>query len=73
MASLTKYKIEWSEQESTEELRDRLARYYASRTLLHEPITPEICAEAILWLASDRSGRTTGHVMRWMAGCRRRS
>jgi NAD(P)-dependent dehydrogenase (short-subunit alcohol dehydrogenase family) len=63
MSSLTKYRIEWSEQESTDELRDKLARFYASRTLLHEPITPELCAEAILWLAADRSGRTTGHVI----------
>ena len=23
----------------------------------------ELCAEAILWLAGDRSGRTTGHVI----------
>jgi len=57
------YKIEWSEQESTDELRDKLARFYASRRLLHEPITPELCGEAILWLAADRSGRTTGHVI----------
>ena len=63
MSSLTKYAIEWSEQDSTEALRDKLARFYASRTLLREPITPEFCAEAILWLAGDRSGRTTGHVI----------
>ncbi len=63
MSSLTKYKIAWTEQESTEELRARLAQYYASRTLLHEPITPEFCADAILWLAGPRSGRTTGHVI----------
>jgi rhamnose utilization protein RhaD (predicted bifunctional aldolase and dehydrogenase)/NAD(P)-dependent dehydrogenase (short-subunit alcohol dehydrogenase family) len=63
MSSLTKYGIEWSEQDSTDELRHKLARFYASRTLLHEPITPEFCAGAILWLAGDRSGRTTGHVI----------
>jgi rhamnose utilization protein RhaD (predicted bifunctional aldolase and dehydrogenase)/NAD(P)-dependent dehydrogenase (short-subunit alcohol dehydrogenase family) len=62
-SSLTKYTIEWSDQESTDELRDKLARFYASRTLLHEPITPDACAEAILWLASDRSRRTTGHII----------
>ena len=44
-------------------MRNKLARFYASRTLLHEPITPEFCAEAILWLAGDRSGRTTGHIV----------
>ena len=63
MSSLAKYKIEFGEQESTDDLRGKLARFYASRTLLHEPITPELCAEAILWLAGDRSGRTTGHVI----------
>jgi rhamnose utilization protein RhaD (predicted bifunctional aldolase and dehydrogenase)/NAD(P)-dependent dehydrogenase (short-subunit alcohol dehydrogenase family) len=62
-SSLTKYTIAWDDQESTEALRDKLARFYASRTLLHEPITPEFCAEAIVWLAGDRSGRTTGHVI----------
>jgi NAD(P)-dependent dehydrogenase (short-subunit alcohol dehydrogenase family) len=62
-ASLTKYGIAWSDDESTEALRDRLAQFYASRTLLKQPITPELNAEAILWLGSDRSGRTTGHVI----------
>jgi len=63
MSSLTKYTIEFGEQESTDELRQKLARFYASRTLLREPITPENCAEAILWLAGDCSGRTTGHII----------
>jgi len=62
-SSLTKYDIEWTDAESTEELRDKLARFYASRTLLNQPITPEACAEAIIWLAGDRSGRTTGHII----------
>jgi len=62
-SSLTKYGIAWSDGESTEALRDRLAGFYASRTLLKAPVTPELCAEAILWLAGDRSGRTSGHVI----------
>jgi NAD(P)-dependent dehydrogenase (short-subunit alcohol dehydrogenase family) len=62
-SSLTKYGIAWTEGESTDELRTRLAQFYASRTLLCQPITPELCAEAILWLAGDRSGRTTGHII----------
>ena len=62
-SSLTKYGIEWNDDESTEALRDRLAHFYASRTLLKQPITPELNAEAILWLAAERSGRTTGHVL----------
>jgi len=62
-SSLTKYGIAWTDAESTDELRDTLARFYAGRTLLKQPITPELCAEAILWLAGDRSGRTTGHII----------
>jgi NAD(P)-dependent dehydrogenase (short-subunit alcohol dehydrogenase family) len=62
-ASLTKYGIAWTEAECTDELRDKLARFYAGRTLLGQPITPELCAEAIAWLAGDRSGRTSGHII----------
>jgi NAD(P)-dependent dehydrogenase (short-subunit alcohol dehydrogenase family) len=62
-SSLTKYGIAWTDAESTGELRDKLARFYASRTLLREPITPELCADAILWLAGERSGRTSGHII----------
>jgi NAD(P)-dependent dehydrogenase (short-subunit alcohol dehydrogenase family) len=62
-SSLTKYGIAWDDEETTEVLRDRLARFYADRTLLKKPITPELNAEAIVWLASERSGRTTGHVI----------
>jgi steroid 5-alpha reductase family enzyme len=51
-SSLTKYGLAWSEEESTAQLRDRLAQFYAGRTLLRQPIAPEHCAEAILWLAS---------------------
>ena len=62
-SSLTKYGIAWTDEESTDDLRDKLAQFYAGRTLLRQPITPELCAEAIIWLASDRSGRTTGHII----------
>lgn len=63
MQSLQKYKIEFSESDSTEALRDKLADFYAQRTLVKRPITPEICAAAIAWLAGDQSARTTGHVI----------
>jgi len=62
-ASLTKYGIAWSEEESADQLRTKLAGFYASRTLLKHPIGPDDCAEAILWLAGTRSGRTTGHII----------
>jgi rhamnose utilization protein RhaD (predicted bifunctional aldolase and dehydrogenase)/NAD(P)-dependent dehydrogenase (short-subunit alcohol dehydrogenase family) len=61
--SLQKYKIGFSETESTEELRDKLADFYAQRTLTKRPILPQDCAAAIVWLAGDQSGKTTGHVI----------
>lgn len=63
MQSLQKYKIEFSETETTEELRSKLADFYAQRTLTKRPILPQDCANAILWLAGDESGKTTGHVI----------
>ena len=62
LASLAKYKIEHNPEASTDELRSKLAHFYAQRTLTHEPIDPVDCAEAILFLASDRSRCTTGHL-----------
>ena len=61
--SLKKYGMAAEEAESTETLRDRLAGFYASRTLTKLAVRPHDCAEAILYLASDRSSRTTGHVI----------
>ena len=61
--SLQKYGIGFSESESTEELRDKLADFYAQRTLTKRPILPQDCAAAIVWLAGDQSGKTTGHVI----------
>lgn len=61
--SLQKYKIYFSESESIEALRDKLADFYAQRTLTKCPITPDLCAAAIVWLAGDQSARTTGHVI----------
>ena len=63
MQSLQKYKIDFSESETTEELRGKLADFYAQRTLTKRPILPQDCAAAILWLASDQSAKTTGHVI----------
>lgn len=61
--SLQKYQIGFSESESTEQLRDKLADFYAQRTLTKRPILPEDCAAAIVWLAGEQSGKTTGHVI----------
>jgi len=61
--SLQKYKIAFAEADATDVLRDKLADFYAQRTLTKHPITPELCAAAIVWLAGEQSARTTGHVI----------
>lgn len=61
--SLEKYKIDFADSESTEELRAKLADFYAQRTLTKRPILPQDCAAAIVWLAGDQSAKTTGHVI----------
>ena len=63
MQSLQKYEIGFLETESTDELRSKLADFYAQRTLTKRPILPQDCAHAIVWLAGDQSGKTTGHVI----------
>ncbi|SPE19457.1 Rhamnulose-1-phosphate aldolase/alcohol dehydrogenase [Candidatus Sulfotelmatomonas gaucii] len=62
-ASLKKYNIPFQESFSDEELRSRLASFYAERTLTNKAIDPADCAEAILFLVSPRARCTTGHVI----------
>jgi NAD(P)-dependent dehydrogenase (short-subunit alcohol dehydrogenase family) len=61
--SLEKYKIAFNDSEPTDELRAKLADFYAQRTLTKRPILPQDCAAAIVWLAGDESAKTTGHVI----------
>jgi NAD(P)-dependent dehydrogenase (short-subunit alcohol dehydrogenase family) len=61
--SLQRYKSEFSESATTEALREKLAEFYAQRTLTKKPILPQDCANAIVWLLSDQSAKTTGHVI----------
>ena len=63
LASLKKYNIPFRETFSDEELRSRLAAFYAERTLTNKAIDPADCAESILFLASPRARCTTGHVI----------
>lgn len=63
LASLAKYKIAHEPTESTESLRDKLAAFYAERTLTKSPILPEDQAEAILFLLGDQSQKTTGQII----------
>lgn len=61
--SLKKYDIKFDEKDSTESLRDRLADFYAQRTLTRSPILPEDQAEAIAFLVGDKSSKTTGQIL----------
>ena len=63
IASLTKYGLTFTEDESTEALRDKLAGFYAKRSLTQSPIEPDDQAEAIFLLVSQRLAKTTGHVI----------
>ena len=63
IASLTKYEIPFSESESDDELREKLAAFYAKRSLTQTPIEPDDQAEAIFLLLSSRLTKTTGHVI----------
>jgi rhamnulose-1-phosphate aldolase/alcohol dehydrogenase len=63
MFSLTKYKIAYKEDEPTESLTTKLAQFYADRTLLKHPITPNDQAEAIFLLLSNRLLKTTGQII----------
>lgn len=63
IVSLKKYNIDFDESESTEDLRNKLAEFYARRTITRRPILPIDNANAICWLAGDQSAKTTGHVI----------
>ncbi len=63
IASLVKYDIPFSEEEDTEALRDKLAMFYAKRSLTQTPIEPKDQAEAIFLMVSQRLSKTTGHVI----------
>nr|WP_234572584.1 bifunctional rhamnulose-1-phosphate aldolase/short-chain dehydrogenase [Rhodohalobacter sp. 614A] len=63
IASLSKYGIEFTDDESTESLRDKLAGFYAGRTLTKKPITLKQQSEAIYQLLSSKFENTSGHII----------
>jgi rhamnulose-1-phosphate aldolase/alcohol dehydrogenase len=63
LASLAKYGIAHDPADETEQLRDRLAAFYAERTLMKAAIRLEDQVKAILFLLGDASVRTTGHIL----------
>jgi rhamnose utilization protein RhaD (predicted bifunctional aldolase and dehydrogenase)/NAD(P)-dependent dehydrogenase (short-subunit alcohol dehydrogenase family) len=63
IASLQKYGLAFDDKAPDDNLRDVLARFYSQRTLTHQPIEPEDCAQAILFLAGPHARCTTGHLI----------
>ena len=62
--SLEKYGLDVDEDASTAVLRERLAAFYAQRTLTKAPIRMRDQAEAVFMLVSDeRLGKTTGQIL----------
>jgi NAD(P)-dependent dehydrogenase (short-subunit alcohol dehydrogenase family) len=63
IGSLAKYNIAYKDDETTESLVNKLAQFYADRTLTKSPITPADQAEAYFLLVSNRLSKTTGQVI----------
>ena len=63
IANLVKYNLPAEESESDEALVNRLAQFYADRTLTKVPIEPADQAEAIFLCVSNRLSKTTGQVI----------
>ncbi len=62
IVSLTKYGIDFEENESTDQLRDKLVEFYAQRTLTKSPITLADQAEVAFLLCSSKFSKTTGQI-----------
>ena len=63
ISSLAKYDIPYSESEDDDSLRDKLAHFYAKRTLTQSPIEPKDQAEAFFLFLTDRLSKTTGQII----------
>jgi len=63
IGSLAKYKIPYTDDESTDALVKKLAQFYAERTLTKLPIKPDDQAEAYFLLVGNRLGKTTGQII----------
>jgi rhamnulose-1-phosphate aldolase/alcohol dehydrogenase len=62
IASLVKYDISFDDSETTVELQNKLADFYAQRTLLKAPITLADQAEVAYLLCSSKFQKTTGQI-----------
>ncbi|MDR0532798.1 MAG: bifunctional rhamnulose-1-phosphate aldolase/short-chain dehydrogenase [Verrucomicrobiales bacterium] len=63
IGSLAKYNIPYTEDEATDSLVNKLAQFYADRTLTKSPIVPADQAEAYFILLTQRLSKTTGQVI----------
>ena len=63
IGSLAKYNLPYADDAPTAALVDKLAQFYADRTLTKSPITPADQAEAYFLLVSDRLSKSTGQVI----------
>jgi hypothetical protein len=63
IGSLAKYNIAYRDDEPTESLVQKLADFYAERTLTKSPITPADQAEAYFLLVGRRLSKTTGQII----------
>ncbi len=61
--SLEKYQIKFDQSEDTGSLRNKLANFYAKRTLLNKDVHPLNIVETGYYLISDKASRTTGHII----------
>ena len=61
--SLNKYDLAFSDDEDSDTLRERLADFYARRTLTKSAIGPEDQAEVAYLLITDAFSKTTGQVI----------
>ncbi|MEP6999212.1 MAG: bifunctional rhamnulose-1-phosphate aldolase/short-chain dehydrogenase [bacterium] len=63
LASLSKYAIAHDPEESTEALRDKLAAFYAKRTLTGQPVTLDSQVRAIASFLNGDFSKTTGQIV----------
>jgi NAD(P)-dependent dehydrogenase (short-subunit alcohol dehydrogenase family) len=64
IASLAKYDIDFSADDETDALREKLAAFYAKRSLTQAAIEPDDQAEAIFLLVSGRLSKTPATLSR---------
>lgn len=69
-AALARHDIAHRESETDEALREKLARFYAERTLLKALVRPGDAAEALALLLGERLSKTTGQILTVDGGSR---